>query len=569
MDKGNRKQKEFLSDFYLKRFDNTVFESFTASEPDKKATGIINDFHILIKDFPPDSLEKNGSIPDLLWRGLKKIGIFGLNIPTEYGGAGLSLTQYLKVLHELAGIDMALAIIPTAHLSIGVKGIILYGNETQKGKYLPKAASGETIFAYALTEPATGSDARHINTSASLTEDGGSYILNGHKSYITNGGYAGALVVFAQMDPKRPGFMGAFIVDTDTEGIRIGRDVDKMGLKISSTTAISFKDVRVPAENLLGSPGDGFKIAMSILNYGRLGLGAASAGVMQKSALEMLDRASSRVQFAKPIKEFELVQDKIVRALVHTAVTRAMTEFTAHLLEKDALANVAIESSHTKLFGTTRAWETLYDAVQTAGGAGYLTGLPFEKRMRDFRVTTIFEGTTEIHTIYPPLLLVKALTSIRKNKEESSKGGIRSMLGNLVQRPLFGLLLQEEAERKAAQFVTENARLIKKKLLWAAVRYGKNITEHEFYLARITGLSLYTFGILAMLAMIESRRKQGIDIKEDLLLLGYFLAEAEENRRAETSPFHSEKEKLHHLIFKNLDEKIKPGKKNGKQPEGI
>ena len=392
----------FLSDFYLKRFDHTVFESLVAAGPDKITTEIINRFHQLAKEFPAASLEKNGSIPDPLWKGLKDIGIFGLNIPARYGGVGLSLSQYLKVLKEMAGVDMALALIPTAHLSIGVKGIILYGNEAQKEKYLPKAASGEMIFAYGLTESGIGSDARHITTSAVLSEDGSHYLLNGRKSYITNGGYAGALVVFAQMDSERAGFMGAFIVETAMEGVNVGRDVDKMGLKISSTTSIGFKDVRVPVENLIGNPGDGFKIAMGILNYGRLGLGAASSGVMAKSVTEMLQRASGRIQFGKPIKEFELIQDKIVRAKVHGMVCEAMTEFTAHLLEQNPEADVAVESSHTKLFGTTRGWDTLYDALQTAGGAGYLTGLPFEKRLRDFRVTTIFEGTTEIHTIYPP-----------------------------------------------------------------------------------------------------------------------------------------------------------------------
>lgn len=562
MDNGDR-QNRFLSDFYLKRFDSTVFESFVATGPDHNAAEIIKRFHQLAKEFPAASLEKNGSIPDQLWSDLKELGIFGLNIPTRYGGVGLLLSQYLKVLQDMAGVDMALALIPTAHLSIGVKGIILHGNEVQKEKYLPQAASGKMLFGYALTEAGIGSDARHITTSAVLSEDSNFYILNGQKSYITNGGYAGALVVFAQMDPAKAGFLGAFIVETDTAGVRIGRDVDKMGLKISSTTAISFKDVRVPAENLLGNPGDGFKIAMNILNYGRLGLGAASVGVLKKSAAEMLQRASSRLQFSRPIKEFELIQDKIVRARVHGAVAAAMTEFTAHLLEQNPGANVAIESSHTKLFSTTRAWDTLYDALQTAGGAGYLSGLPYEKRMRDFRVTTIFEGTTEIHTIYPPLLLLKGLTSAK-----GRGGGITAMLGDLLHRPSFNLLLQEPAMRKAAAFAAANARLIKKKLLWGAVRYGKHNPEHEFYLARITNLSLHTYGILAMLAMIESHRKQGFDIKDELLLLEYFVVEAEENRRAATSPFHPRKEKLHQRIFKALDHANELNKRTGKDQKG-
>jgi acyl-CoA dehydrogenase family protein 9 len=430
--------KKFLSDFYLKQFDHIVFESFVAVGPDPKAAGIIAGFHQLAEEFPAAALEKSGAIPAALWQGLREIGIFGLNIPTEYGGVGLSPTQYLKVLQEMAGIDMALALIPTAHLSIGTKGIVLYGSEAQKEKYLPKAASGDMLFAYALTEPDIGSDARHIATTAVLSKDGSHYLLNGHKIYITNGGYAGALMVFAQLNPGKPGRMGAFIVETGSEGVKIGNNLSKMGLAISSTTAITFEDVRVPVENLVGEPGDGFKIAMTILNYGRLGLGAASSGVMNIAGSEMLKRAGNRKQFNKPIKEFELIQDKIVRARVHAAVCEAMTNFTAHLLEREPLANVAIESSHTKLFGTTRAWDTLYDAQQTAGGAGYLTGLPCEKRLRDFRVTTIFEGTTEIHAIYPPLLLVKDLTSIHNHKKDKGSG-FGGWLSDLLHHPSFGL----------------------------------------------------------------------------------------------------------------------------------
>jgi acyl-CoA dehydrogenase family protein 9 len=286
---------------------------------------------------------------------------------------------------------------------------VLFGNAEQKRKYLVPAASGEMIFSYALTEPQTGSDAKNIQTAAAVSEDGSHFILNGSKTYITNANYAGGLTVFAQLDPDKPGFMGAFIVETARDGVTIGKDMPKMGLKASSTAAIQFKDVKVPKENLLGRPGDGFKIAMVILNYGRLALGAASAGMMKQSLLDMNDRAASRTQFGVPINQFELIQEKLVKAKVNGYVASAMTTFTAGMLESNPTATVAIESSHCKLFGTTRAWDTIYDALQVAGGSGYLTTQPYEKRMRDFRVTTIFEGTTEIHSIYPALFVLRAL----------------------------------------------------------------------------------------------------------------------------------------------------------------
>jgi acyl-CoA dehydrogenase family protein 9 len=393
----------FLEELYLSGFDTGRFDAMVLSGEDPRAAGIIDEYGALIKGYPPEKIEREGSIPRELMAGLKRVGLFGLNVPAVYGGVGLSIPGYLKVLEVVARTDMSLALIPTAHLSIGLKGIVLFGTEEQKKRYLPRAATGDMIFAYALTEPDTGSDAQHIETRAELSEDGSHYILNGRKSYITNANYAGGLTVFAQLDPERPGQMGAFVVETAWEGVTVGRDVPKMGLRISSTATIGFKDVKVPVENLLGRPGDGFRIAMTVLNYGRLGLGAASVGVMKQSLEDMLKRSAAREQFGGPIGEFPLVQEKMVRARVHAWVAGCMTAMTSLILGEDPLTNAAMESSHTKLYGTTRAWNTLYDALQVAGGSGYLSTQPYEKRMRDFRVTTVFEGTTEIHSVYPAL----------------------------------------------------------------------------------------------------------------------------------------------------------------------
>ncbi|MFV2082745.1 MAG: acyl-CoA dehydrogenase family protein, partial [bacterium] len=399
----------FLEKLLLGSFDEESYKTMVPAGRDPRAEEIIGKYRELIKDYSPSDLEEKKTIPEPLMDGLKKIGLFGLNVPEKYGGVGLGLSGYLSVLEAMAGTDMSLALTPTAHLSIGIKGIILFGSEKQKKKYLTKAATGEMIFAYALTEPATGSDAKNIQTTALLSKDGKHYILNGQKTFITNANYAGGLTVFAQMDPDNPGFMGAFIVETTWDGVKVGKEMSKMGLAASSTAPISFKDVKVPAQNLIGKPGDGFKIAMTILNYGRLGLGAASVGAMKQSVKDMFNRASSREQFGVPIRDFELIQEKMVMAKVHAFAAESITQAASRLLEGDHTGSFAMESSHVKLYGTTRAWDTLYDALQTAGGAGYLRSLPYEKRMRDFRVTTLFEGTSEIHSIYPALYLARSL----------------------------------------------------------------------------------------------------------------------------------------------------------------
>ncbi len=545
-------QRGFLEELYLREFNQDRFDSFTIRETDPKTESILQRYHELIKDYPPDLLEKEGVLPDILRQGLSEIGIFGLSIPEAYGGQARSLTQYLKVVEVMSRKDLALAIIPIAHLSIGIKGILLFGKEEQKRKYLTRAASGEMIFAYCLTEPRFGSDAQNIETKAELSEDGSHYILNGQKTYITNGNYAGGLTVFAQMDPEKPGFMGAFIVETGWKGVKVGKDMPKMGLKISSTTFISFKDVRVPAENLLGKPGDGFKIAMTILNYGRLGLGAASVGVMKQSLEEMNQRASTRKQFSVPIREFELIQEKIVRTRVRALAASSMTAFTARLLEKDPTARVAIESSHCKLYGTDRAWDTLYDALQVAGGSGYISTQPYEKRMRDFRVTTVFEGTSEIHSIYPTLYLARKIGKEIKTRGRNPIKKLLFLTKAMVRRQEWPLKFDNLIMKKAFRLARRNARHIRVMLNLGLLVYGKKMMGKEFLLRRITHLSLDLFVILSILARLKAEKEKREDVKQDLKVLAYFLEEAKAYRRVNRRFFKNRKESLHRSLFRDI-----------------
>lgn len=543
-------RKGFLEQLYLDRFDKARYQGLSFPEPDPRAEDIIRRYRELIKDYPPGKLEKEGSIPRELMEGLKEIGLFGLNISEEYGGVGLGLAGYLSVLRAMARTDMALALTPTAHLSIGLKGIILFGNEEQKKKYLPQAATGEMIFAYALTEPGTGSDARHIQTTAKLSEDGTHYILSGQKTYITNGGFAGGLTAFAQMDPDKPGFMGAFIVETAWEGVEVGMEIPKMGLKISSTTPISFKDVKVPVENLLGKPGDGFKIAMTILNYGRMGLGSASAGAMDQSLEDMFKRAASRKQFGMPIRDFELIQEKLVKTAAHSFASASMTAATASLLEGDHTGPLAIESSHVKLYGTTRAWDTLYEALQTAGGSGYLATNPYEKRMRDFRVTTVFEGTSEIHSMYPGLYLLRELGKRLKGMGRASQ--FWYLVKHAYGTPGINLNYSDPVMGSAAGAASELSRSVRKLVHMGLLKYGKNIVSREFLLRRITNLSMAGYGLLAAMASIESARGAGEDVAARLNLLAYLTEEARLTLRSNDRIEENELEKIHMKIFTDI-----------------
>jgi acyl-CoA dehydrogenase family protein 9 len=546
----------FLINAYFDSLDTDRFNSFREFEANETTRAILQKYLEVNSEYPASSLDEKGTVPADLMKKLGCNGFFGLTISRKYGGVGLSLRQYLHIVETLASQNMSLGILALAHLSIGIKGIVLFGNAEQKHKYLVPAASGEMIFSYALTEPQTGSDARNIQTVAAVSEDGSHFILNGSKTYITNANYAGGLTVFAQLDPDKPGHMGAFIVETAWDGVKVGQDMPKMGLKASSTAAIQFQDVKVPKENLLGRPGDGFKIAMVILNYGRLALGAASAGMMKQSLLDMTERAASRTQFGVPINQFELIQEKLVKAKVYGYVASAMTTFTAGMLESNPTATVAIEGSHCKLFGTTRAWDTVYDALQVAGGSGYLTTQPYESRMRDFRVTTIFEGTTEIHSIYPALFMLRALSKRSQAEASGRLPQFIALVKKMFRRTRWPIAFDDKMMNRALRFAKASVRRMRLMILAGFLIYGESLTRKEFFLRRITTLSLYVYGIIVVLAKLEAARKSGRPINTELNILAYLLEEARQTRKLNQRVFSTRQERLHHKITSAIVSRI-------------
>jgi acyl-CoA dehydrogenase family member 9 len=549
----------FLEKMCLGTLDERIFRSFQRREDTPGVRRVVAGWLAIMEEYPSERIEAEGRIPEGMLARMKEEGMFGLSIPRIYGGSGFTLREYLRTVEELVKLDISVAMASLAHLSIGVKGIQLFGNSSQKEKYLVPAASGEMIFSYALTEPRTGSDAQHIETRAQLSQDGSHYLLNGHKTYITNANYAGGLTVFARMAPERPGFMGAFIVETACDGVKVGKDMPKMGLKASSTAAIQFRNVRVPVENLLGSPGDGFGIAMTVLNYGRLGLGAASVGMMEKSFDDMMNRSSSRIQFGSPIGEFPLIQEKIVRTRTNLLVSSSMNQYTASILDETPLANLAMETSHCKLFGTTRAWDAVYDALQVAGGAGYLSTLPYEKRMRDFRVATVFEGTTEIHSIYPALFMVRQIIKRLRASKGDRKSQIAFFLANVIGKTDWPMMFGENTMRRASCFAGRITRSLRRMLTFGILLHGKNISEKQYLLRRISTLSLYLFAVVAVLSKMSADGDAGALEEEDIEMLDRFLEEAGEARKENARILDSRKERLNAAIFRRFLHKWKEG----------
>jgi acyl-CoA dehydrogenase family protein 9 len=374
------------------------------------------------KDVDQDAIDKQETMPPELLEKMKEMELFGLIIPEDFGGVGLSVSGYARVLEDLAVQGSAVAATVGGHQSIGMKGLLLVGNEAQKAKYLPKLASGEMIAGFCLTEPNAGSDAASIRTRAVLSEDGSHYLLNGEKQFITNGGFSDFYTVFAKTPIDENGTkqdkITAFIVTRDLGGVSNGPEEQKMGWKGSSTTTVIFENVKVPVENVLGEVGKGFKVAMEILNNGRLGTSTASFGVARMMIDMSIKYANERKQFGQNIGRFDMVKEKIANMSMLAYGMQSVGYLTAGLVDKGE-DDYAIETAVAKIFSTEALWKICDDAMQIHGGMGYIRELPIERFMRDARLGLIIEGTSEI------LRAMVALEGLKSLGKFLKKAGIK------------------------------------------------------------------------------------------------------------------------------------------------
>jgi acyl-CoA dehydrogenase len=340
---------------------------------------------------------EQGEFPRPILNKMAELGLMGITVPEEYGGAGMDFISYIIAIHEISKVSATVGVILSVHTSVGTNPILYFGTEEQKKKYVPKLAGGEYLGAFCLTEPGAGSDAKSLKTKA--VRQGDYYILNGSKIFITNGGEADTYIVFARTDPNEKGSRGisAFIVEKDTPGFIIGKDEKKMGLHGSRTVQITLEDAKVPAENLLGEEGQGFKIAMANLDVGRIGIAAQSLGIAEAALEHATAYAKERIQFGKPIAEQQGVAFKL--ADMATAVEAAkLLVYRAAFLRAQGLP-CGKEASMAKLFASRTAMENAIEAVQIFGGNGYTKDYPVERLFRDAKICEIYEGTSEIQRL--------------------------------------------------------------------------------------------------------------------------------------------------------------------------
>lgn len=460
--------------------------------------------------------DREGKIPKEVLDGLAALGLCGLGVGEDYGGLGLDTTLYARVFSQVAGIDGGIATTLGAHQSIGFKALLNEGNEEQKKFWLPKLASGEVFAAFCLTEPGSGSDAYSIKTKATKNADG-TYTINGQKLWITNGGLAGFYSVFAKTEHddngKKVEKITCFIVEKGMEGVSFGEKEDKMGIRCSETRAVYFDNVKVPASNIIGEPGKGFKIAMNVLNTGRLSLGSGSVGGMKAILKLATAQANTRKQFGDYIANFGLIQEKLATIAANIYASESIVYMTTGKIVQ-GMSEFSHESAICKVYCSEKLWDSIDKATQIAAGNAYMKEYPYERIMRDVRINLIFEGTNEILRIFT------ALSGIKGPSDDLKELGKIADASKAFQDPIKSVgILTDFAKKRLSKYVgTRTLTKVHPKLEGQGhhfvtnlkdfsiaventiMKFGKNIIGNELLQMRIANMAIELYVQLCVLS---------------------------------------------------------------------
>ena len=381
---------------------DTPFFPFDLSEEHQMLRDTVRDF--ARREIAPIAahFDETGEFPMQTVRKMGEMGLMGIDVPEDYGGAGMDALAYVLALIEIAKADAAHSTVMSVNCSLVNYVLLKFGTEAQRQKYLVPIASGQKIGAYSLTESQSGSDAAGMRSRAVLNAAGTHYVINGRKSWVTSGPVADTILLFTMTDPDR-GHKGisAFIIDGDRPGLVRGKVEPKLGIRASATSELLFENVECPVENMLGEPGMGFKIAMTALDAGRIGIAAQAVGIAEAAYAAALDYAGQREAFGQKIGQFQMIQQKIADMKTRLEAARLLT-FSAALAKMHAAAQggrYTTEASMAKLYASETAMFVTHEAVQIHGGMGYSKELPLERYFRDAKITEIYEGTSEIQRI--------------------------------------------------------------------------------------------------------------------------------------------------------------------------
>jgi alkylation response protein AidB-like acyl-CoA dehydrogenase len=543
----------FASNLFVGRYDfGRIYPWPEQSAEDLAAgEGFLRKLEDYLRDHvDADEIDRTGEIPQENFEGLAAIGAFGIKVPPEYGGLGLSQVNYGRAAELLGSWDSNVTALVSAHQSIGVaQPLLLFGTEMQKRKYLPRVAAGE-ISAFALTESHAGSDPATMSLRADPTPDGSAFILNGEKLWCTNGLKAGVLVVMAKTAPKivngkERKQITAFIVEVNTPGLAMPHRCHFMGLRALYNGVVTFKDVRVPRENIIAGEGKGLKVALTTLNTGRLTIPAACVG-LSKRLLEICRKwAAERIQWGAPIGQHSAIAGKIAEMAGNTFAMEAMTFLTSALVDRKE-SDLRVETAMCKMWSTETTWRSADDAMQVRGGRGYETAqslaargeepIPVERFLRDCRINLIFEGSSEIMRLFiarealdPHLKVGGAIFNTQlpwsaRLKAVFSSGLFyarwypKQWIGGSA-RDLGGL---HDALREHVNYAAGTSKRLARGLFYAMARFGPKLDREQLLLSRFVGIATELFAISATCSRAQSLIDAGKPLEEILSVANYF-----------------------------------------------
>jgi alkylation response protein AidB-like acyl-CoA dehydrogenase len=531
-------ERTFAASLFMGEFDAAALHRFTSQSPEDKEKGdaFLKKLETVLREkVDPDEIDRTGEIPESVIADLARIGAFGIKIPVEYGGLGLSQTNYCRAAMLLGSRCGNLTALLSAHQSIGVpQPLILFGTEAKKKQYLPRVARGE-ISAFALTETDVGSDPAAMSTYAEPTPDGKYFILNGEKLWCTNGTKAGVIVVMAKTPPKlvngkSKAQITAFIVETNWPGVEVMHRCHFMGLRALYNGVIRFTNVRVPRENILLAEGKGLRVALTTLDTGRLTLPAACVGLSKRCLEISREWANQRVQWGVPIGKHAAIADKIARMAANTFAMEAMTLMAASRVDRDKHADVRLEAAFCKLWGTEMAWQIVNDTMQIRGGRGYETAasleargepaVPVERMLRDSRINMIFEGSSEIMRLFIAREMLDThlkaggpVLNSQLSLSQRLRAAAKASLFYLVWYPKQWLPFSEwfaiqrpgpdtphaaaTVLRKHLRYAARTSRRLARSIFHAMLRHGPKLERKQLLLGRFVDIGAELFAITA------------------------------------------------------------------------